>query len=175
MEPNPMKTDISHFEMGRTLGRGGFGVVRAGEKVTDPGEGIWFAIKMISKESVVRKNSFEEVFREVHFLHTLKHRFICNAHFAFQDEQNLYLVMDCAFAGNLRYHLKYVTLGEGTEKVKEDDGEKEIKGRNKKNEHVSWYRATKEAYWAYTHAMVHVPTALRLGVSPLKPDHSPGH
>ena len=38
-------------------------------------------------------------------LSKLKHPFIVNMHSAFQDAQNLYLVMDLMRGGDLRYHL----------------------------------------------------------------------
>ena len=34
-----------------------------------------------------------------------KHPFIVNMHFAFQDKENLYLVMDLLTGGDLRYHI----------------------------------------------------------------------
>ena len=107
--PNPEKVDLTHFTIGRTLGRGGFGVVKAIRKKTEPFKDAWYAMKTLSKTSIVEKHSFEEVFREVRLLQTLHHRFICNAHFAFQDKRNLYLVMDCAMGGDLRYHMKHWT------------------------------------------------------------------
>ena len=36
-------------------------------------------------------------------LRDLNHKFICNSHFAFQDTANLYIVMDLARGGDLRY------------------------------------------------------------------------
>ena len=33
------------------------------------------------------------------------HRFLVNMHFAFQDRENLFLVMDLLLGGDLRYHI----------------------------------------------------------------------
>lgn len=42
---------------------------------------------------------------ELKFLTELHHPFIVNAHSAFQDTQNLYLVLDYLSGGDLRFHL----------------------------------------------------------------------
>ena len=38
-------------------------------------------------------------------LSQLKHLFLVNMHYAFQDRENLYLVMDYMMGGDLRYHI----------------------------------------------------------------------
>ena len=38
-------------------------------------------------------------------LSQLKHPFIANIHYAFQDRENLYLVMDLLTGGDLRFHI----------------------------------------------------------------------
>ena len=108
--PNPDKVDLSHFEMGAVLGKGGFGVVKAVKKYSEPKKGQWFAIKMLKKSFIVEKKCVDQVFTEVELLRTLNHQFICNAHYAFQDERKLYLIMDVAMGGDLRYHLNHVTV-----------------------------------------------------------------
>lgn len=42
---------------------------------------------------------------EKNLLSTLKHGFIVNMVFSFQDRDNLYLVMDLLTGGDLRYHI----------------------------------------------------------------------
>jgi serine/threonine protein kinase len=42
---------------------------------------------------------------ELHLLKCLKDEFLINALLAFQDRENLYLVMDLISGGDLRYHL----------------------------------------------------------------------
>ena len=39
------------------------------------------------------------------FITKIHHPFIVNMHYAFQDYENLYLVMDLLSGGDLRYHL----------------------------------------------------------------------
>ena len=72
-------------------------------------KGEWFAMKMMTKRTIVQRKCIEEIFLEARLLSKLRHQFICNAHYAFQDAQALYLIMDCAMAGDLRYHMNHVT------------------------------------------------------------------
>lgn len=39
----------------------------------------------------------------MNLLRQLRHKFICNSHYAFQDDFNLYIIMDLARGGDLRY------------------------------------------------------------------------
>jgi serine/threonine protein kinase len=62
-------------------------------------------MKEMSKLRVVKKNSVHSVMNERSLLCILKHPFLVNMQYAFQDNQNLYLVMDLMSGGDLRYHL----------------------------------------------------------------------
>ena len=42
---------------------------------------------------------------EKYLLEHLKHPYLVNMHFAFQDRENLYLVLDLLRGGDLRYHI----------------------------------------------------------------------
>lgn len=60
----------------------------------------------MSKASVLRrKNGVATVFTELKILSMVNCPFICNCHYAFQDENYLYLVLDLASGGDLRYNL----------------------------------------------------------------------
>ncbi|GMH72598.1 hypothetical protein TrVE_jg12589 [Triparma verrucosa] len=54
---------------------------------------------------VCAKGMEMEVFRELDFLRDLQNPFICNAHFAFHDKRYLYIIMDVALGGDLRFHI----------------------------------------------------------------------
>lgn len=58
----------------------------------------------MSKLKIIDKKSEKSINSERKFLSVLKHPFIVNMHFAFQDNDNLYLVMDFLSGGDLRYH-----------------------------------------------------------------------
>lgn len=51
------------------------------------------------------KKSVYSVMNERTLLSQLKHPFIANIHYAFQDRENLYLIMDLLSGGDLRFHL----------------------------------------------------------------------
>lgn len=56
---------------------------------------------------VIQKNNIECVLNESKILSQLSHPFLINMRCAFQDAQNLYLVMDYLRGGDLRYHICY--------------------------------------------------------------------
>lgn len=51
------------------------------------------------------KKSMESVTNERQLLTQVKHQFIVNMRQAFQDRENLYLIMDLMTGGDLRYHI----------------------------------------------------------------------
>ena len=59
----------------------------------------------MSKAKIIDKKSEKSIKYERDLLVKLKHPFIVNMHFAFQDKENLYLVMDLLTGGDLRYHI----------------------------------------------------------------------
>ena len=62
-------------------------------------------MKEMSKAKIIDKKSEKSIKYERDLLVKLKHPFIVNMHFAFQDKENLYLVMDLLTGGDLRYHI----------------------------------------------------------------------
>ena len=103
------KINIGHFRVGRILGKGGFGVVRAMHKNVGDDKGTWYAVKLMKKAKIMKRKSIGEVFNERNFLRNLRHPFICNAYYGFQDDVNVYLAMDLAVGGDLRFHMNHVT------------------------------------------------------------------
>ena len=57
------------------------------------------------KVKVIDRRSEFSIMSERNLLSRLKHPFIVNMHFAFQDFSKLYLVMDLLTGGDLRYHI----------------------------------------------------------------------
>ena len=62
-------------------------------------------MKEMSKVKVYEKNSVQSIVNERKLLAHLRHPFIINMHYSFQDKENLYLVMDYLSGGDLRYHI----------------------------------------------------------------------
>ena len=90
------------FEFKFVIGRGGFGKVW---QVKMKQNNKYFALKEMSKVKIIDKHSEENIKGERILLSKLHHPFIVNMHYAFQDYENLYLVMDLLNGGDLRYHL----------------------------------------------------------------------
>ena len=64
-----------------------------------------YALKEMSKVKIIDRRSEKSIKGERDFLSKLHHPFIVNMACAFQDYENLYLVMDLLTGGDLRYHL----------------------------------------------------------------------
>ena len=89
------------FEFNYIIGKGGFGKVwRVKYKKTKE----VFALKEMSKRKIIDKKSEKSINNERVFLSKLHHPFLVNMHFAFQDIDNLYLVIDILNGGDLRFH-----------------------------------------------------------------------
>ena len=89
------------FEFLFIIGKGGFGKVwRVRYRKTQE----IFALKEMSKRKILDKKSEYSINNERVFLSKLRHPFLVNMHYAFQDTDNLYLVIDILNGGDLRFH-----------------------------------------------------------------------
>ena len=98
------------FQFNYVIGKGGFGKVWQVlfKKTKEP-----FALKEMSKRKILDKKSEKSINNEMILLKKLNHPFIVNMHYAFQDNENLYLVMDFLSGGDLRFHCsRYRTFSE---------------------------------------------------------------
>ncbi len=84
------------------IGKGGFGKVWKVERKKLKQN---YAMKEMSKARIITKRSVKSVMNERKILTMLKNPFIVNMYYAFQDRENLYLVMDLLAGGDLRYHI----------------------------------------------------------------------
>lgn len=70
-------------------------------------------MKEMSKSVILAKKSVTSINFEKELLSRLNHPFICNICYAFQDTDNLYLVIELSSGGDLRYHLfRNITFNE---------------------------------------------------------------
>ena len=90
------------FDFLLVIGKGGFGKVW---KVRYKKNQEEFAMKEMSKALIIEKNCLHSILYERDLLSNFRHPFIINMIFSFQDNNNLYLVMNLVTGGDLRYQL----------------------------------------------------------------------
>ncbi|KAJ1558286.1 hypothetical protein HK096_002505, partial [Nowakowskiella sp. JEL0078] len=86
----------------RVVGKGAFGRVRIVEKKDNK---KLFALKYINKMQCIKMNAIQNIFRERAILEEVNHPFLVNLRFAFQDDENMFMVLDLMIGGDIRYHL----------------------------------------------------------------------
>ncbi|KAG8883610.1 camp-dependent protein kinase catalytic subunit [Tulasnella sp. 331] len=89
---------LGDFMFHRTLGTGSFGRVHLVQSIHN---GRHYAVKVLLKEKVVRLKQVEHTNSEREMLHRARHPFLVNLWGTFQDDQNLYMVMDFVAGGEL--------------------------------------------------------------------------
>ena len=107
---NAIAINRNSFNYISIIGRGGFGKVW---KVFFEKYKCYYAMKEMSKTKIIDKKSEKSIKSERELLSKIHHKFIINMQFAFQDNENLYLVSDLLTGGDLRYHIcKYRKFSE---------------------------------------------------------------
>ncbi len=94
--------DIHSFDLLSVIGKGGFGKVWRVRYKQNCKE---FAMKEMSKARIIEQNCVSSILEEREILAKIHHPFIINMMFSFQDENNLYLVMNLFTGGDLRYQI----------------------------------------------------------------------
>ncbi|XP_019187250.1 PREDICTED: CDPK-related kinase 7-like [Ipomoea nil] len=92
----------SHYELGEEVGRGHFGYTCAakGKKGSLKGQDV--AVKVIQKSKMTTAIAIEDVRREVNILRALTgHRNLVHFYDAYDDEENVYIVMELCKGGEL--------------------------------------------------------------------------
>ena len=84
--------------MKHVLGKGSFGFVWKAEKKSNK---FPFAVKVMDKSEIYNKRCVDTVMNEMKLLSTLKHPFIVNMQYAFQERESLYIVTDFMPGGDL--------------------------------------------------------------------------
>ncbi|KAI8885670.1 kinase-like protein [Backusella circina FSU 941] len=95
---NRPKLKLEDFQLLRTLGTGSFGRVHLSQSKHN---GRYYAIKVLKKTEVVRLKQVEHTNNEKHILEAVANPFVVNLWGTFQDDANLYMVMDYVPGGEL--------------------------------------------------------------------------
>ncbi|GAA5998400.1 serine/threonine-protein kinase [Rhodotorula paludigena] len=94
--------DLWHFYLLRSVGKGAFGKVRV---VQHKKTKALYALKYINKARIVKQRAVNNIVQERRLLEEIDSPFVCNLRFAFQDDENLFMVLDLMLGGDLRFHL----------------------------------------------------------------------
>ncbi|XP_037657919.1 serine/threonine-protein kinase 32A isoform X2 [Choloepus didactylus] len=95
--------NFDHFEILRAIGKGSFGKVCIVQK-SDTKK--MYAMKYMNKQKCVERNEVRNVFKELQIMQGLEHPFLVNLWYSFQDEEDMFMVVDLLLGGDLRYHLQ---------------------------------------------------------------------
>ena len=95
------KPELSDFELITTVGRGSFGKVMKVKRRNEV-----FAMKVLTKESILHHNIVDKIHNERNSLSATNHPFLAALHLAFQTQTHLYLVTKFYPGGDLRFHLR---------------------------------------------------------------------
>lgn len=93
-----VSASITDFEILKPISRGAFGKVYLAQKRKT---GDLYAIKVLSKSDLVRKNAADSVIAERNALAIAHNAFVVKLFYAFQSTENLYLVMEYLIGGDL--------------------------------------------------------------------------
>eukprot|EP00163_Fabomonas_tropica_P012822 TRINITY_DN24183_c0_g1_i1.p1 TRINITY_DN24183_c0_g1~~TRINITY_DN24183_c0_g1_i1.p1 ORF type:complete len:496 (-),score=135.11 TRINITY_DN24183_c0_g1_i1:351-1838(-) len=94
---------LADFDLLKVIGQGSFGKVM---QVRLKKTGKIFAMKILKKAELVKRNQVEHTRAEREILGTLRHPFMVRLYYSFQTDQKLYMVLDYVNGGELYYHLQ---------------------------------------------------------------------
>jgi serum/glucocorticoid-regulated kinase 2 len=98
----PEKVVLDDFMMIKVIGKGSFGKVLL---VRKKDTGLIYAMKVLRKENIIKRNQVEHTRTERHVLGYVRHPFIVGLNYAFQTSEKLYFVLDYCAGGELFFHL----------------------------------------------------------------------
>ncbi|KAJ3270103.1 hypothetical protein HDV01_000544 [Terramyces sp. JEL0728] len=98
---------LMDFELLQIIGQGAFGKVRIVEQIKTKRQ---YALKYVDKMECIRSHSTRNIFRERYILQTLNNHYIINLRYCFQDDENLFFILDLATGGDLSLHLRKLSF-----------------------------------------------------------------
>uniref|UniRef100_A0A9L0RHU5 Serine/threonine-protein kinase 32B n=2 Tax=Equus caballus TaxID=9796 RepID=A0A9L0RHU5_HORSE len=110
-----LQVNFDHFQILRAIGKGSFGKVCIVQKRDTK---KMYAMKYMNKQKCIERDEVRNVFRELQIMQGLEHPFLVNLWYSFQDEEDMFMVVDLLLGGDLRYHLQQnVHFTEGAVKL----------------------------------------------------------
>lgn len=96
------EVELNHFNLLRSVGKGAFGKVRV---VQHKKTNQIYALKYINKAQCLKMKAVDNIIQERRLLEEIDCLFCCNLRYAFQDDENMFMVLDLMLGGDLRFHL----------------------------------------------------------------------
>ncbi|KAF4663101.1 hypothetical protein FOL47_005900 [Perkinsus chesapeaki] len=96
------KVSLADFILIKVIGKGSYGKVMLVRYKKDNNV---YAMKMLRKENVMKRNQVEHTRTERNVLETVSHPFIVNLVYAFQTPKKLYFILEYCPGGELFFHL----------------------------------------------------------------------
>ena len=93
---------MEDFVLLKVVGKGSFGKVM---QVRKKSNGKIYAMKVLHKENIVKRNQVQHTRTERNVLGYIQHPFIVGLNFAFQTSDKLFFVLDYCAGGELFFHL----------------------------------------------------------------------
>jgi protein-serine/threonine kinase len=93
---------LDDFILMKVVGKGSYGKVMLVKHKSEPAV---YAMKMLRKENVIKRNQVEHTKTERNVLEAVSHPFIVTLHYAFQTPKKLYFVLEYCPGGELFFHL----------------------------------------------------------------------
>lgn len=94
--------NLDDFILMKVVGKGSYGKVML---VKHKDNNMVYAMKMLRKENVIKRNQVEHTKTERNVLEAVSHPFIVTLHYAFQTPKKLYFVLEYCPGGELFFHL----------------------------------------------------------------------
>uniref|UniRef100_A0AC35TLQ7 cAMP-dependent protein kinase catalytic subunit n=1 Tax=Rhabditophanes sp. KR3021 TaxID=114890 RepID=A0AC35TLQ7_9BILA len=104
---NPAQNNavLDDFDRLKTLGTGSFGRVML---VKHKQSGIYYAMKILDKQKVVKLKQVEHTLNEKKILQAIDFPFLVNMQYSFKDNTNLYMVLEFISGGEMFSHLRRI-------------------------------------------------------------------
>lgn len=99
------KINKDDFNLLRVIGQGSYGKVFL---VKHKSTGIIYAMKVLKKDELQKRNQVEHTMTERRILERIKHPFIVSLQFSFQTNKKLYFVLDYCPGGELFFYLQNI-------------------------------------------------------------------